>query len=229
MGEILNDAVMQVMTPSLQWHDKEALAHVSQYADDYTGDLIDRQGNLRRGCIGLIHHIPEEAYERPWWREPKYPLKKCITRLEDAGWLKQVKGAPELDGALVLNVSRLVRLMDAAETEIAQNQHAIEYEYLPDGTISDPPCQDFRDPAFLPFIRWADQQFPQDFAYTLSDDVTDATSRLLDAHFEVERNHDWKETNPDRWVRAILDWKDHYLENGEFSIPEQWKVTVVDK
>lgn len=229
MGEILNDAVMQVMTPSLQWHDKEALAHVSQYADDYTGDLIDRNGTFRRGCIGLIHHIPEQAYERPWWREPKYPLKKCITRLEDAGWLKQVKGAPELDGALVLNVSRLVRLMDAAETEIAQNQHIIEYEYLPDGSIIDPPCQDFADSLFLPFIRWADQQFPQDFAYTLSDDVTDATERLLDAHFEVERDHHWKESDPSRWKRAILDWKDHYLENGEFSIPAQWKVTADDK
>lgn len=140
-----------------------------------------------------------------------------------------MKGAPELDGALVLNVSRLVRLMDAAETEIAQNQHIIEWKVDEDGNDIDPPCQDFRDPDFLPFIRWADQQFPQDFAYTLSDDVTDATSRLLDAHLEVERNHGWKETNPDRWKRAILDWKDHYLENGEFSIPAQWKVTADDK
>jgi len=229
LGEILNDAVMQVMTPSLQWHDKEALAHVSQYADDYTGDLIDRHGNFRRGCIGLITHIPEQAYERPWWREPKYPLKQCITRLEDAGWLKQIKGAPELDGALVLNTSRLVRLMDIAETEIAQNQHIIEYEYLPDGTEIDPPCQDFADPLFLPFIRWADTEFAGDFAFTLSDDVTDATTRLLDAHFEVERNHGWKETDATRWKRAILDWKDHYLEDGDtFRIPEQWKVTADD-
>lgn len=229
MGEILNDAVMQVMTPSLQWHDKEALAHVSKYADDYTGDIIDRHGTFRRGCIGMIHYIPEEAYERPWWREPEFPLKGCINRLVDVGWIKCVNGE-EFDGALMLNVSRLVRLMDIAETEMAQNQHILSCEYLPDGSIIDPPCQDYSDPLFLPFIRWADQQFPQDFAYTLSDDVTDATSRLLDAHFEVERNHGWKETDPSRWKRAILNWKDHYLEEEDtFRIPAQWKVTADDK
>lgn len=228
MGEILNDAVMQVMTPALQWHDKEALAHVSQYADDYTGDLIDRYGTFRRGCIGMIHYIPEEAYERPWWREPKYPLKECINRLVDAGWIKRVDGE-EFDGALMLNTSRLIRLMDIAETEIAQNQHIIEWRVDEDGNDIDPPCQDFADPLFLPFIRWADSEFPQDFAHTLSDDVTDATTRLLDAHFEVERNHGWKETDATRWKRAILDWKDHYLEDGDtFRIPEQWKVTADD-
>lgn len=66
LGEILSDAVMQVMTPSLEYYDKTALAHVSKYADDYTGHLIDRHGTFRRGCIGMIHYIPEEAYERPW-------------------------------------------------------------------------------------------------------------------------------------------------------------------
>ena len=53
LGEILSDAVMQVMTPSLEYYDKIALAHVSKYADDYTGHLIDRHGNFRRGCIGI--------------------------------------------------------------------------------------------------------------------------------------------------------------------------------
>lgn len=225
MGEILNDAVMQVMTPSLEYQDKLALAHVSKYADDYTGDIIDRHGNFRRGCIGLIHYIPEEAHERPWWREPDYPLDGCIERLIQYGWLKRVQDAPELDGALMLNVSRLVRLMDIAETEMAQNQHIVSCEYLPDGTMIDPPCEDFSDPLFLPFIRWADTKFPQDFAYTLADDVTDATARLLDGHLSVERNHGWQETDPTRWKRAILDWKDHHLEDGGFAIPAQWKVT----
>lgn len=227
MGEILNDAVMQVMTPSLEYQDKTALAHVSKYADDYTGEIIDRHGNFRRGCIGLIHYIPEEAYERPWWREPKYPLKGCIERLVNTGWIKRMEGE-WLDGALMINTSRLVRLMDIAETEMAQNQHIIDYEYLPDGTAIDPPCEDFRDPDFLPFIRWADTKFPGDFAYTISDDVTDATARLLDAHTEIERDHSWAETDPTRWKRAILDWKDHQLRDGGFAIPEQWKVTADD-
>ncbi|WP_445440474.1 hypothetical protein [Corynebacterium argentoratense] len=202
MGEILSDAVMQVMTPSLEYYDKEALAHVSKYADDYTGRLIDRHGNFRRGCIGLIHYIPEEAYERPWWREPQYPLKGCIERLMDSGWIKRVNGE-ELDGAMILNISCLVRLMDIAETEMAQNQHVIDYTYLPDGTVIDPPCEDFSDTLFLPFIRWADAPFPGDFAYTLADDVTDAALRLLDAHIKIERDHSGQETNPDRWADCV--------------------------
>ena len=227
MGEILSDAVMQVMTPTVQWYDKEALAHISKYADDYTGEIIDRHGTIHRGCIGLIHYIPEEAYERPWWRETDYPLKDCINRLVDSGWIKRMDGE-ELDGALLLNTSRLVRLMDIAETEMAQNQHVINYEYLPDGTVVEPPCEDFSDPLFLPFIRWADSEFADDFAHTLADDVTEATARLLDAHTEIERDHSWQESNPDRWTRAILDWKDHYLEDGTFRIPEQWKVNAHD-
>ena len=75
---------MQVMTPSLEYQDKMALAHVSKYADDCTGEIIDRDGNFRRGCTGMIHYIPKGAYERPWWREPNYPLKGCIERLVNA-------------------------------------------------------------------------------------------------------------------------------------------------
>lgn len=119
---------MQVMTPSLEYYDKIALAHVSKYADDYTGEIIDRRGTIHRGYIGLIHYIPEEAHERPWWHEPEYPLKGCIERLVDAGWIKRVNGE-EFDGAMILNISRLVRLMDLAETEMAQNQHVIDYTY----------------------------------------------------------------------------------------------------
>jgi len=196
LGEILSDAVMQVMTPSLEYYDKEALAHVSKYADDYTGRLIDRHGNFRRGCIGLMHYIPEEAYERPWWREPQYPLKGCIERLVDSGWIKRVNGE-ELDGAMIFNISCLVRLMDIAETEMAQNQHVIDYTYMPDGTMIDPPCEDFNDPLFLPFIRWADVQFAEDFAHILADDVTGATARLLDAHTEIERDRrEWRGYGP---------------------------------
>ncbi|WP_461379116.1 hypothetical protein [Corynebacterium hesseae] len=66
MGEILNDAVMQVMPPSLEYYDKIALTHVSKYANDYTGEIIHRHGTIHRGCIGLIHYVPEEAHERPW-------------------------------------------------------------------------------------------------------------------------------------------------------------------
>ena len=58
LGEILSDAVMQVMTPSLEYYDKTALAHVSTYADDYTGDIIDRHGTFRRGCICLLYTSP---------------------------------------------------------------------------------------------------------------------------------------------------------------------------
>ena len=228
MGEILSEAVMQVMTPSLEYQDKTALAHVSKYADDYTGEIIDCHGNFRRGCIGIIHYIPEDAYERPWWREPNYPLKGCIERLVNAGWIKRVDGE-EFDGALILNTSRLIRLMDIAETEMAQNQHVIDYEYLPDGIVIDPPCEDFADPLFLPFIRWADQLFDGDFAHTLADDVTDATTRLLDAHLSIERDHGWKETDPGRWTRAIANWKDHHLGDGNFRIPPQWKVTADDR
>lgn len=227
MGEILNDAVMQVMTPSLAWYDKQALAHVSKFADDYTGDLIDRQGQFRRGCIGLINHIPVEAYEVPFWHEPKYPLARCIDSLVDKGWPKRVTGLPELDGAMMINTSRLVRLMDVSETEIAQNQHIIEWEVDEDGNDIDPPCQDFRDPDFLPFVRWADKEFIGDFGSTLSDDVSAATERLLSAHFEVERDHGWKETNPGRWPRAIMDWKELKTADG-FTLPEQWKVDAHD-
>ena len=119
------------------------------------------------------------------------------------GWLKRVIGLPELDGALMLNTSRLVRLRDVAETEIAQNQHIIEWEDE-DGNDIDPPCQDFHDPDFLSFVQWADTEFAGDFGGTLSDDVTAATARLLNAHFEVERDHGWEETNPGRWPRACL-------------------------
>ncbi|MHC2548578.1 hypothetical protein ACUW9K_002359 [Corynebacterium hesseae] len=66
LGEILNDAVMQVMPPSLEYYDKIALTHVSKYANDYTGEIIHRHGTIHRGCIGLIHYVPEEAHERPW-------------------------------------------------------------------------------------------------------------------------------------------------------------------
>lgn len=227
MGEILSDAVMQVMTPSLECQDKIALAHVSKYADDYTGQTMDRHGNLRRGCIGMIHYIPEEAYERPWWREPKYPLTGCIERLVNTGWIKRVEGE-EFDGALVLNTSRLIRLMDIAETEMAQNQHIIDWQVDEHGNDIAPPCEDFSEPLFLPFIRWADQLFDGDFAHTLADDVTDATARLLDAHFSIEPDHGWQETNPYRWKRAILNWKDHYEADGTFRNPDQWKVTADD-
>ncbi|WP_168167635.1 hypothetical protein [Corynebacterium sp. HMSC036E10] len=51
---------------------------------------------------------------------------------------------------------------------------------------------------------------------------------MLDAHTEIEHDHSWQESNPDRWTRVILDWKDHYLEDGTFRIPDQWKVNAHD-
>ncbi|WP_144793833.1 hypothetical protein [Corynebacterium singulare] len=83
----------------------------------------------------MIHYIPEEAYERPWWREPDYPLKGCIERLVHARWIKRVDGE-EHDGALILNTSRLIRLMDIAETEMAQNSTSSSGKWTRTATTS---------------------------------------------------------------------------------------------
>lgn len=227
MGQVLENAVSHVMTPSLAWQDKIALAHVSKYADDCTGEVIDNHGRFRRGCIGLITHIPEDAYERPWWREDKYPLAGRIDSLEQKGWLKRMRGNHELDGAMMLNTSRLVRLMDCEETAWAQDQNFIEWEDE-HGNDIDPPCEDFRDPDFLPFIRFADQVHPGDFEYTLLNDVQGPTTRIVEAHLRHDRHRDLRETNPQRWLRAIMDWKDLKTENG-FRLPEQWVVVAHDR
>lgn len=228
MGEILQDAVMHVMTPSLQWHDKEALEYVCKFADDATGDIFDTDGTMRRGCIGLIAFIPETAYERPWWRDRDYPLKQRIEALVEAGWLKRLDGGHELDGAMLLNTSRLVRMMDCEETSWAQNQNFIEWKVDEDGNDIDPPCEDFRDPDFLPFLRFADQVHPGDFAQTLLDDVATQTARIVDTCLTHESDRTWREDNPARWTRAIMDWKDLKTDDG-FRLPEQWVVSANDR
>lgn len=224
MGDILQTAVMHVMTPSLQWYDKEALGYVAKFADDYTGDMIDGHGQLRRGCIGLITHIPVDAFASPWWRERQYPLEGCIESLVQRGWLKRIVGE-ELDGALLLNTSRLVRMMDCEETSWAQNQHHIVYELDEHGNEIDPPCQDFADPMFLPFIRFADQLFPRDFESTLLNDVSSNAIQIADTCLIHDRDRTWLEDNPSRWTRAIHDWKEHATEGG-FRVPAQWEVAA---
>lgn len=130
----------------------------------------------------------------------------------------------ELDGALMLNTSRLVRLMDCEETAWAQDQNFIEWELGEHSDAIDPPCEVFRDPDFLPFIRSADQVHPGDSEHTLLNDVQGPATRIIEAHLR----HDLRETNQQRWRRAVMDWKDLKTENG-FRLPEQWVVVAHDR
>lgn len=224
MGEILQDAVTHVITPSLEWFNKTALEHIARFADDYTGNTITNTGQLRQSRIGLITEIPLEKFEYPYWREPDHPLQECIEHLIELGWLKALDGA--LDGALLMNASRLIRMMDVEETCFAENQHRIIYRTDEDGNEIPPPCEDYVDPLFKPFSHFADQVHPGDFEASILDDVTEQATRLVDTGWELERDHFWVEDRPERWTRAIHNWKDYLVDNNTFRVPEQWQVSA---
>ena len=141
--------------------------------------------------------------------------------------MKRLRGNHELDGAMLLNTSRLVRLMDCEETAWAQDQNFIEWEDER-GDAIDPPCEVIRDPDFLPFIRFADQLHPGDFEHTLLNDVQGPATRIIEAHLRHDLHRDLLETNPQRWHRAVMDWKDLKTDNG-FRLPEQWVVVAHDR
>lgn len=224
MGQNLSDAVMLVMTPDAWCYDKHALSHVAKFADDTTGPVVEDDGTVCQGRIGFIPRIPEEQFDTPWWACYGHSLRECIDNLCESGWLRSVGD----DGAYELNVNRLVRMIDIEETSIAQNQHIIPEKYDEEGNRIAPPSEWYADPLFEQFVDFAGQLMPGDFGAPLCDDVSAHVERNIDATVSLDRDNDWEETNPARWTRAILDWKDLTTEDG-FRLPEQWVVGASDR
>lgn len=224
MGQNLSDAGMLVMTPDAWCYDKHALSHVAKFADDTTGPVVEDDGTVRQGRIGFIPRIPEEQFDTPWWACYGHSLRECIDNLCESGWLRSVGD----DGAYELNVNRLVRMIDIEETSIAQNQHIIPEKYDEEGNRIAPPSEWYADPLFEQFVGFAAQLMPGDFGAPLCDDVSAHVERNIDATVSLDRDNDWEETNPARWTRAILDWKDLTTEDG-FRLPEQWVVGASDR
>lgn len=215
---------MLVMTPDAWCYDKHALSHVAKFADDTTGPVVEDDGTVRQGRIGFIPRIPEEQFDTPWWACYGRSLRECIDNLCESGWLRSVGD----DGAYELNVNRLVRMIDIEETSIAQNQHIIPEKYDEEGNRIAPPSEWYADPLFEQFVDFAGQLMPGDFGAPLCDDVSAHVERNIDATVSLDRDNDWEETNPARWTRAILDWKDLTTEDG-FRLPEQWVVGASDR
>ena len=224
MGQNLSDAGMLVMTPDAWCYDKHALSHVAKFADDTTGPVVEDDGTVRQGRIGFIPRIPEEQFDTPWWACYGHSLRECIDNLCESGCLRSVGD----DGAYELNVNRLVRMIDIEETSIAQNQHIIPEKYDEEGNRIAPPSEWYADPLFEQFVDFAGQLMPGDFGAPLCDDVSAHVERNIDATVSLDRDNDWEETNPARWTRAILDWKDLTTEDG-FRLPEQWVVGASDR
>lgn len=224
MGQNLSDAGMLVMTPDAWCYDKHALSHVAKFADDTTGPVEEDDGTVRQGRIGFIPRIPEEQFDTPWWACYGHSLRECIDNLCESGWRRSVGD----DGAYELNVNRLVRMIDIEETSIAQNQHIIPEKYDEEGNRIAPPSEWYADPLFEQFVDFAGQLMPGNFGAPLCDDVSAHVERNIDATVSLDRDNDWEETNPARWTRAILDWKDLTTEDG-FRLPEQWVVGASDR
>lgn len=224
MGEILRDAVSATFTPSLNGPEKSALVQIATHADDYTGETLSASGDIRQSYIGLCEYLPEPTRQRPRWFEDA-DFNRYASTLERKGWIVRLREG-HLDGAIGMNISRLVRVIDFYETVFANNYHLIPVEYDEHGHETTPEgCEDFADPLLLPIARWADRLWEHDFETPLLSDVTREANLLQDAHCALERDDNWVEEHPERWTRAIADWKDCFEHNRT---PAQWEVLVHD-
>lgn len=127
MGEILRDAVSATFTPSLNGPEKSALVQIATYADNYTGETLSASGDIRQSYIGLCEYLPEPTRQRPRWFEDA-DFNRCASTLERKCWIVRLREG-HLDGAIGMNISRLVRVIDFYETVFANNYHLIPVEY----------------------------------------------------------------------------------------------------
>lgn len=151
MAEVLRAAVHTVEIPSLTPKEHRILGTMAMLADDHDGPLLDVDGTVRPGRIGLITRFTPPGANDGWGRQNIVAVH--IPVLEGLGWVRAVT-EPALDGAYQLNLARLVRLLDVVEAHMA-------------GGAEDPLA-----------LTEADQHLPDDFAHS-SAGLREQVDRIL--------------------------------------------------
>lgn len=115
MGEILTDGIACITAPSLEFYEKDVLQQIALHAHEFSGEILGRDGNVREGLIGFVADIHgRELRVVNWVKETS--VDECVNSLIEKGWLQPIDD-PVADGAHLINVNRVKRLLDVEETK----------------------------------------------------------------------------------------------------------------
>lgn len=214
LGEILADGISCIAVPSLQFYEKDVLQQIALHADDYTGETLGRDGNVRRSLAGFVADIHGRELRVVNWIKPT-TVEECVEALIETGWLQPVD-EPCADGAYLININRVKRMLDVEETKEkfdlcnANDMDLTAEQQRNLGVFN------YDNPLVDGFIEMADCFHDGDFETQLVVDLTDQIDRLLPTVVDEEHNFP-----PERWTNAIDDWE---LCVCEKKVPASWTV-----
>ena len=118
MGELLKAAVGCIETPSLLPRELKILTQIALIADDTTSPTLTADGTVRHAVAGRVDSLGGDRMHA-WLKRDLIESRLFV--FTGTGWLREVDG-PEHDGAYQLNLARLKRLLDLAETHLATGE-----------------------------------------------------------------------------------------------------------